>query len=733
MTISIWRYSHLVLAVSSCIFIALASVSGVILSFEPIDNTMPSYKVARLDTITVAQSLGALSKKFPEITAINVDERNFVTLKGFDENGDEINVYIDPATGEVLGTPQKQSDFYKWVTAFHRSLFLHEAGRFFIGLTAFLLMLITVSGLVLVIQRQHGITRFFGRVVKEYFAQYYHVVLGRLLLIPVFIIAASGVWLSLVRFEIFPEKKITHKVVFDEEEEQPQQKDITTFTVFKNIRFSQLTTIEFPFAGDPEEYYLLKLKDREIAVNQFDGAVLSEVKYPFSALLTNLSLDLHTGRTNMVWAVILGIASINILFFIYSGFSITLRRRKGRIRNKYTAAEAKYILLAGSENGSTLQFAGAVHKQLLANKQFSFLSEPNKYTVFPKAEYLVIFTSTYGLGDAPDNATRLMHLIEKYKQHHQVKVAVVGFGSHAYPDFCAYAKQVDAMLAKQSWADKMLDIYTVNDKSPDEFAAWVKAWSHAAGVVLDTTAAVYSQYQTGLQKMMILEKTSLPENDSTFMLTINPGFRSRFHSGDLLAVYPNGDARVRFYSIAKVNHNIQLVVKYLPGGLGSEFLYSLKEGSVIRARIVHNGSFHFPKKAPVVVMIANGTGIAPFLGMIAQNNKKRDCHLYCGFRRQTEATRQYQQTLQQHIEKQKLHNFHMAFSREEDHCYVMDLIQRDANFFADMLMSGGVIMICGSLAMQQDVEATLDAICIEKTQNDLAYYKLKGQVLADCY
>ncbi|MFT4015397.1 MAG: PepSY domain-containing protein [Agriterribacter sp.] len=733
MTISIWRYSHLALAVSSCIFIALASITGIILSFEAVDNKIPSYEVQGFNTITLAESLPSLNKTFSEITEISVDEKHFVTLKGFNDDGDEINAYIDPRTGNILGAPQKQSDFFKWVTALHRSLFLHEAGRFFIGLTSFLLLLIALSGIILVVQRQHGLRRFFSRVVKEYFAQYYHVVLGRFLLIPVLIIAITGVWLSLVRFNVFPEKQIVHSVEIPDEADVPEQEDISGFAIFKNTKLADTRSIVFPFAGDPEEYYLLKLKDREIAVNQFNGTILSEAPYPFTAFLTNLSLNLHTGRSSIIWAIVLAIASVNILFFIYSGFTITLKRRRGRIRNKYKAAEAKYIILAGSENGSTLRFAGAIHKQLLANNQISFLGEPNQYTVFPEAEHLLIFTSTYGLGDPPDNSKRLLQLIEKHKQLQRIKISVIGFGSHAYPDFCRFAKQVDAALSLQQWAIETVPLHTVNDKSPEEFIAWIRNWTDKTGIRLDTTPAFYSQSQTGLQKMMVLDKTAISEADSTFIITLHTGLRGSFTSGDLLAIYPANDARVRFYSIAKIKNNIQLVVKLQPGGLGSEFLYSLQPGSAIRARIIRNAAFHFPKKVPAVAMIANGTGIAPFLGMAEQNKKTIESHLYCGFRKETPVIQQYTQMTSMFIRQKRLHHFHIAFSREGNNCYVMDLIKKDADFFADLLRKGGVIMLCGSLAMQKDVEATLNVITISKNGKDIAWYKMNGQVVADCY
>lgn len=77
------------------------------------------------------------------------------------------------------------------------------------------------------------------------------------------------------------------------------------------------------------------------------------------------------------------------------------------------------------------------------------------------------------------------------------------------------------------------------------------------------------------------------------------------------------------YSVAKCEGNVQLVIKLHPNGLGSGYLNSLKAGSVIMGRMISNSAFHQPKDKNTV-MIANGTGIAPFLGMILQN-KNQDC------------------------------------------------------------------------------------------------------------
>src|SRR5690606_5347533 len=99
----------------------------------------------------------------------------------------------------------------------------------------------------------------------------------------------------------------------------------------------------------------------------------------------------------------------------------------------------------------TLSFANKIHQQLLAQGKRSFLTQMNGFSPFPQATHILVFTSTYGLGTAPANAANFDKLLAKFPQHQAVQYAVVGFGSKAYPDFCAYAKEVDALLAEQHW------------------------------------------------------------------------------------------------------------------------------------------------------------------------------------------------------------------------------------------------------------------------------------------
>lgn len=730
MTISIWRYSHLALAVSSFLLLALASITGVILAFKPvIDRTQP-YGTAGQNEITLARTLPVLRSKYPGISSLSLDANKFAVIKGSNADGENIHAYVNPSNGEILGTPQPENQFFLWVTALHRSLFIHELGRLFIGVTSFLLILIALSGTILIIQRQRGLKRFFTPIVRENFAQYFHVILGRWSLIPILIIAVSGTYLSLERFEFFKVSSEMPDINFDQIRSEPVLK-AADFDIFKSTKLSEVESIEFPFSEDVEDYYTLKLKTREITVNQLTGEILSEINYPAAVFYTNLSLDLHTGRGSILWALILAVASANILFFIYSGFAMTFRRLANRTRNKFSAEEANYIILVGSENGNTFRFARAIYQELTDAGEKPFLCELNSYRVFPKAKQLIVMTATYGLGDAPSNSTRFMKLVDKYPQPQGLSFSVLGFGSHSYPDFCKFAFEVNNLLSAQEWATPLLEIHTIDDRSPEQFRQWAELWSQLSGVPV-SLPETFNGVPELVHAFSVLEKSALSHEQGAFMIRLKPKRGARFTSGDLLAVYPANDYRERLYSIGKVEKSIRLSVKLYRDGLGSSYLYDLKPGDTIPARIVANPHFYFPIKASAVVMVSNGTGIAPFLGMIDQNTRKVPVHLYCGFRGES-SVEIYRDVLDKSLAAQKLTHVHLAYSREQGKLYVKDLLLRDEEFIANILATNGVIMICGSLAMQQNVVELLEQICRKFNGKSVSYYQAREQVVMDCY
>ncbi len=729
MIVSVWRYSHFCLAVSSFILLTLAALTGIILAFEPIKENAKGYKVNHFDTVTLAHSIPVLKEKMPELQELSVNDYNFVTANYTDKSGHDKTVYINPVNGTILGVPQKQSPFFEWVTSLHRSLFLHETGRLIVGIVAFLLILIAISGIGLIVQRQKGFRRFFASIEKTSFAQYYHTVFGRLSLFFILAIAITGTYLSVSRFIIKP-TKIAAKVDDSNIKEEPKI-DWKDFPIFKQTKLEDVTAIQFPFSDFPEDYFTLKLKDREVCVNQFTGEILAQQLYPKSQSLADFSLRWHTGRSNVVWAVVLAITAAYILFFIYSGLIISWKRVKNKTKNKFKSKDCKTIILVGSENGSTYRFASSVFQQLLKQGEKVFISDLDTYSLYPKAEQMLILTSTYGEGDPPSNAKKFLSLLEKIPQQQNVKFSVVGFGSRSYQHFCGFAENVDAALSEQSWAEPLMELYTVNEKSPQDFSNWLTEYAKLTNTNLSLSKDLLSSHLKELSNIKIIEKTNI-DVENTFLIRMKFKKINKISSGDLLAIYPKNDHRERLYSIGKVNDILQLSVKLHEHGLGSQHLYSLQSGETINARIVKNQHFHFPKKAKEIVMISNGTGIAPFLGMISENKRKIPCQLYCGFR--TSASFQlYKPLLDDCILDNKLSQYNLALSREEEELYVSHLLEKDEKHIAEMLKNKGVIMICGSLSMQKDVFAVLEKICKDHHLETIETYQANSQILTDCY
>ncbi len=729
MTLSIWRFSHLALAILSSVFLLVLSITGVVLAIDAVDEKAANYRVANFDDITVADMIPVLQDKYLEVIEVTVDHNQFVSIEALDEEGNTIKAYIDPNTGRELGPIRTKSEFVNWNLALHRSLFLKIPGRIVVGIASFLLFLIATTGFILVVKRQKSLKQFFGKIRGDFFSQYFHVVSGRLSLIPIFIISLTASYLFLVRMELIQLNNVKTEIEESTEENHILPQD---FPVFKEVELSAVEKISFPFVpDDPDEFFVLELKDKAVSVNQLTGQVVSETKYPYAAILEKLSLDLHTGRGNIVWAIVLGLASLNILVFIYTGFVITFKRTRTKLRNRFSHTDAEIVILAGSENGSTLFFANQVFKQLIIAGKKAYIAEMNRYQHYPRIKQLLIFTSTYGQGDPPANAQSFEKLLPLFSPAQSVQFSVVGFGSRTYEQYCGYAEHIDRLLEQQEWSNRLLNFCTVNERSAMEFVHWVQQWNDTMGMEISTVSSLYESSVTGLQNFRVIEKSLVGEDNATFKVVLQPRSKARFQSGDLLAIYP--DNKERLYSIGKKDHNIQLMVKRHPQGLGSEYLYQLVQGSSLAAKILSNTSFHIPAECSAVALISNGTGIAPFLGMIMENKNQVPLHLYAGFRYNNTLVKEYDLFASREIERNRLTSFHVAFSREENKAYVMDLIKRDINFFMTLLENQGVIMICGSLQMQKDVERVLEEFTRERLGKPLSFYKYENQILTDCY
>lgn len=727
MTISIWRYSHFILAIVSSLFLLIASVTGVILAIEPIQHQTKGYIVADLSEIMLAATIESLQANYEEVFALEVERSGFVKASVLTPDLETKEIYINPITSETLGEVSERPFIYSFATNLHRSLFLKSTGRIFVGIFSFLLCFIAITGLFLLVKRQGGIKRLFSKVQKEYTEMRYHVILSRWFFLPIIIIASSGVYLSAKKFDLLPEAS----VVFNEDLTENTSNTFKT-SVFQHTTLDKVRTVEFPFSEDPEEYFQIALQDRELRVNQQTGAVISSAPYPFITLASRISWMLHTGEGNALWALVLLLASAAILFLMYSGFVMTIKRRKKIATNVDMPDKdaCEFIILVGSETGSTYRFAQSFYKALTEAGKKVYLTELNNYTLFTEARHIIVFTATYGEGEATTNARKFETLLPSIQQPHAIQYAVVGFGSLEYPDYCRFAIKVDGLLQAQETFQPLLPLHKINNAAISSFDQWVSQYSEVTGIGLQLVLSERKKPKLKKIAFEVIERTDLNVDD-TFLLKLKPLKKVRFVSGDLLHVFANGSEIARQYSIANIDNTIVLSVKKHEFGKASTFLYQLAQGAILNAAVEPNTHFHFLKKTTAAVLIANGTGIAPFLGMINEN-KTTEIHLFWGGR--TEASAEiYEQILEKNFLESKKVKLYKCFSREGNKAYVQDLVAKQSEIIVSTLENKGCIMLCGSLSMQHDVLDTLENMLTTNTMLNLDLLRHREQLKMDCY
>jgi len=729
MTLSIWRYSHYLLALIAGLFIFIASLTGLILAVEPISKKADHYFVEEAKGLSLAQAIQAIQAKHNDIVSISVDEDDFVLASLTTAEGENGAFYINPVNAEILGKPEPKAKLFEFATNLHRSLFLKSTGRFIVGLVSFLLLLIAISGFVLVSKRQGGIKKWFSKVVYEKASSYYHVVLSRLAFIPIVIITVTGVLLSLDRFSVLPEENTAHKEV--SLEQTLPQKNFNDFEIFKQTALLDISSLEFPFSPFEDDYFILKTPTEELYIHQIHGGIISQAKVSSITQLVDWSLFLHTGQGSSMWAIVLGLSSLVLLILMFTGYKMAYDRIKNtkNFTNAFTAQEAEHILLVGSETGSTYAFAHRFANAMLQAKQSIYVDALDAYSTYPKAKHILVFTATYGEGESPSNSEGFLEKLRSVQPVSKLKYSVVGFGSLLYPDYCQFAIDVDKALEKHSGFSTHLPLFKINNQSEEAFITWVRQWNESQSYTVKLQPK--QKKIKGLKPVKVTKVSGLNADD-TYLMSIKPQKNLKFNSGDLLAFYPKEDLVERQYSVAKVGDVILLSIKKHEQGVCSNYLFNQQPGTILKAKLKRNPDFNLPAQAKEVLMISNGTGIAPFLGMINEHpNIKK--HLFWGGRT-TASYRLYEKCISRALKNGNLNTFEMALSRGENGCkYVQELIFEHEDFILDLLSNDGVIMICGAIAMQNRVLDLLEELCQNRLSRPLSHFENNDQLKMDCY
>jgi CDP-4-dehydro-6-deoxyglucose reductase len=114
-------------------------------------------------------------------------------------------------------------------------------------------------------------------------------------------------------------------------------------------------------------------------------------------------------------------------------------------------------------------------------------------------------------------------------------------------------------------------------------------------------------------------------------LASDPSVSMTFQAGQFVSIVipgagPNGRDLRRAYSIASgpETHPIELCVKLVEGGPGTNYLYKLREGDTFKGFAPYGDFLYRTHSAKNACFIATGTGIAPFRSMVFSEKFKSD-------------------------------------------------------------------------------------------------------------
>ncbi|SIS97585.1 PepSY domain-containing protein [Neptunomonas antarctica] len=732
----------------AALLVVLLSITGAVLSVNPfLERTQA--KVAGTSSISVAELTGKIASRYPGAEQIQRTPSGSIIVY-FTADGQTGADLINPITGKTIGT-YSTSPIMVWVKNLHRSYLLDTPGRVGAGIGAFLMLLLTFSGAFMLANRLGG-WRHILRPLQGSFKQRLHCQVGRVAVLGLLLSASTGLYMSAVTFELIPPHQ-SAEPAFPENVKGGVPASVDTLPALKAISVTEIRELIYPYPQDQSDVYSITTDQGRGFIDQATGELLSYQPYGSKQNIYEFIYKLHTGEGLWWLGLLVGLSALTVPLMTWTGIQVWWSRKKSAttIKNNTAARLADTVILVGSESNSTWGFAKTLHDALhLAGYLVHTTAMNSLASNYPHAKRLFILTSTYGDGDAPASASQFMARLEKITDMRQFPVAVLGFGDRQFPQFCQFAKDVEAALTAKGWP-QLLPLDTINRQSPQAYARWGEAISK----VLDSELTlVHTPVHPRSSTLVLVERVDygMEVQAPTSVLRFKTpkgygkGLLSRllghflrrsglphFEAGDLVGILAPGTSVPRFYSLASASKDgvLEICVRQHPGGLCSGFLHALSLGDIIEAFIQPNPSFRPAAGKAPIVLIGAGTGIGPLVGFIRNNKAHHPIHLYWGGRC-PESDFLYEAELNIYLKDKRLTELIAVFSRVSERSYVQDKIIVDGAELRRLIEKDAQILVCGGRNMAGSVTAALNDI-IAPLGIDVLTLKAQGRYREDVY
>ncbi|HMW71603.1 MAG TPA: molybdopterin-dependent oxidoreductase, partial [Cellvibrionaceae bacterium] len=231
-------------------------------------------------------------------------------------------------------------------------------------------------------------------------------------------------------------------------------------------------------------------------------------------------------------------------------------------------------LLFGSQTGNAETLASTCAAQFTRDGWNVIVSSMDDYNTAQLAEQslLIVITSTFGDGDAPDNAQNFWHFLSSVAAPtlHHLKFTVLALGDSNYDQFCGYGKKLDARLLELG-AEHLLGRVECDSDYQQPFEQWlenvaavlaplkphlVPAAVQAADAkkLVSNAPALFSKNNPHAAKLITNQKLNGPGSNKDvrlFGFSLAEGLN--YEAGDALGVMPKNDVVLVNELLAQLN------------------------------------------------------------------------------------------------------------------------------------------------------------------------------------
>ena len=338
--------------------------------------------------------------------------------------------------------------------------------------------------------------------------------------------------------------------------------------------------------------------------------------------------------------------------------------------------------------------------------------------------------STYGEGDAPDNAAAFFQdCMDQPRDLKTLSYGLLALGDRTYDHFCGFGRGLDEWL-RASGAQALFDRVDMDSGAPQALQAWQQHLSQVASV-----GALPAWQSPALESWTLAVREHLNPGSTgggVFHLELAPlaDAQATWEAGDLVELpVPPDAAPPRNYSVASVpaDGRLHLMVREsfradgTPGLASGWLCRDLPLGGTVDLRVRAHANFRAEWNAQrPLILIANGTGLAGLRSHLRHRAacRQRGDHARGGDwlvygERQAAHDRPYRSELEAWLVEGVLERLDLAFSRDQERrVYVQDKLLEQAELLRHWVRDrDAAIYVSGSLqGMAQGVDEALRQI-----------------------